>query len=350
MGKATKWLKGLLGRKKNKKKNEEQTRIPLKTDNTDWLRSYLLAFKEEEEDQNKHALAVAAASAAAADAAVAAAQAAAAVVKLTCKRGVTFRGGRERLAAVKIQNVFRGYLARKALRALKGVVKLQAVVRGFLVRKRAAATLHCMQSLIRAQTAVLRSQRSHRLITTQNPSLPKIRPRKSTEMLLRYEEEEEERTCRVSSKSMENAHNLFDESSKIVKIDTFKPKLKSRYHPVSEYADSYYPETSSPLPWSRRNLQDPPEWSFNGDECRFSTAQSTPRFACRLSLPQTPGKNNDFPKYMANTESFVAKLRSHSVPKQRLDSCLKKRVTLNEIMAGRSSLSGVGMQKRSSCS
>ncbi|KAM3222955.1 hypothetical protein P3L10_022225 [Capsicum annuum] len=57
-------------------------------------------------------------------------------------------------AAAKIQSVFRGYLARKALRALKGLVKFQALVRGFLVRKRAAAARHSMQALIRAQPAV----------------------------------------------------------------------------------------------------------------------------------------------------------------------------------------------------
>ena len=136
MGRATRWLKGLLGMKKDKEQVEnstagdrkEKTRwsfakpgreisgvgqtpanfpanIPA---DSAWLRSYI---SETENEQKKHAIAVAAATAAAADAAVAAAQAAVAVVRLTSHgRGTLFGGGRERWAAIKIQAVFRGYL------------------------------------------------------------------------------------------------------------------------------------------------------------------------------------------------------------------------------------------------
>lgn len=51
---------------------------------------------------------------------------------------------------------------------------------------------------------------------------------------------------------------------------------------------------------------------------------------------------------MANTQSFKAKLRSHSAPKQRPEPVPKKRLTLNELMESRNSLSGVRMQR--SCS
>ncbi|XWS51097.1 hypothetical protein CRYUN_Cryun12cG0147200 [Craigia yunnanensis] len=57
-------------------------------------------------------------------------------------------------AATMVQAAFRGYLARRAFRALKGIIRLQALIRGHLVRRQAIATLCCMMGIVKLQAHV----------------------------------------------------------------------------------------------------------------------------------------------------------------------------------------------------
>ncbi|KAL8027789.1 hypothetical protein ABFX02_14G119400 [Erythranthe guttata] len=60
----------------------------------------------------------------------------------------------EEVAAIKIQTAFRGYLAKRALRALRGLVRLKTLVDGPTIKRQTANTLKCMQSLSRVQSQI----------------------------------------------------------------------------------------------------------------------------------------------------------------------------------------------------
>ncbi|CAN8321512.1 unnamed protein product [Cochlearia groenlandica] len=346
MGRVARWFKGLFG---SKKFRERQSRVSGEDsdkggkdscDENLTSDSVLLGtfLTDTEKENDKHAIAVAIATSTAAEAAVSAAEAAATAVRLIGERRVANITTRdERFAAIIIQKNFRGSLARKALRALKGIVKLQALVRGYLVRKRAAAMLQSIQTLIRVQTA-MRSKRINRCLSKDY----NMSPRQSLD---KFDEATRD-----------------ERSLKVFEIDDFYKKRSSsrsksrQVHNVGALYDL--------------------EPSFSVDKWKFATAQNTPRFS--TSSHNHNGANNRYyvmaspaksvcgnvlcdyngvmstPGYMEKTQSFKAKLRSHSAPRQRSE---RKRLSLDEVIAPRSCVNGMSLeqtqqqqQQRFSCS
>ncbi|KAG1367833.1 putative protein IQ-DOMAIN 14-like [Cocos nucifera] len=401
MGRATRWLRSLLCRKKDAKdqkdnagnsvgerkekrrwsfgkpgkgssEGEAQNTVPAAE--PAWMRSFYAESKE----QNMHAIAMAVATTAAASAAVTAAQAA--VERLQSQRkGTMFNGVIERWAAIKIQTAFRGYLAKKALRALKALVKIQALVRGYLVRKQAAATLHGLQAVIRAQAAA-RKQNSCSLPTKYGRFQPEIPPRRSYE---RFDERRSEQIATVHSRRLATCLDGptygFNKSPKIVEMDAWRTKSRSSHrinHSVSKPTEDHHslpisslypyqipPRLSIPI----RRFSEDQDSSLGGhDKSRYSkTAYNTPRCMSHASnTPATPAQSLDAvdgvlrrilstrnqPNYMANTRSSTAKVRSQSAPKQRPEMAgLRKKVSSNlDEVESRASLIGFGSRK--SCS
>lgn len=163
MGKKKSWFSAVKrlfipeGKQKEDKKSKRQGWVfgRLKTKQFPAISVPQRTLIEANEEQRKHAMVVAVATAAAAEAAVSAAHAAAEVVRLTSipsNFGKTTRN----LAATKIQTFFRAYLARKALKALKGVVLLQAVVRGQNVRRQIITHMKSLQSILKPEVHQIR--------------------------------------------------------------------------------------------------------------------------------------------------------------------------------------------------
>ncbi|KAK2980640.1 hypothetical protein RJ640_011448 [Escallonia rubra] len=315
-------------------------------------------------EQKKHAMAVAVATAAAADAAVAAAQAAAAMIRLTAAAPTRRPTAVEEAAATKIQSVFRSYLARKALSALKGLVKLQALVRGHLVRKQATATLRCMQALVTVQ-ARARAQRT-RMVDESNPNYPRQSIHRKTSEDNRF---------------LYTHQDLMEENIKIVEMDLGESKgsIKSRNSSYSNHAQTERAENNfstrrsyskqdhhqaiSPAPSALTELS-PRASSGHFEEYCFGTAQSSPQYYAAISKPDPSGvafayaraeyaeslsyDYSFFPNYMANTQSSRAKVRSHSAPKQRPDIVERQSSRRRPSLEGRNVPRAVRMQRSSS--
>jgi hypothetical protein len=72
----------------------------------------------------------------------------------------------DEVAAIKIQTAFRRYMARRALRALRGLDRLRSLMEGPVVKRQAISTLRSMQTLGHVQSQI-RSRRLRMLEETQ---------------------------------------------------------------------------------------------------------------------------------------------------------------------------------------
>ncbi|CAO2182930.1 unnamed protein product [Urochloa humidicola] len=245
---------------------------------------------------------------------------------------------REEKAAVVIQKTFRGYLARRALRALRSLVKIQALVRGYLVRKQAAMTLHRLQTLIRLQADSIAVKNYWKSVEREEKIFAQeVRMKPPSTPVHRR---------RLSDSTDSN----YERSPRIVEIDTchlrsWSSRITTRYNPDHHRLIATPAPSCSPLPGGKQ--QQPARLSFRRggherDPRGSKTAQSTPRLAPSGSPHDaSPAKSVEHsghslagltprraaqrerdalvsPRYMAGTASSAARTRCHSAPRQRL--------------------------------
>ncbi|RID42627.1 hypothetical protein BRARA_J02498 [Brassica rapa] len=186
--------------------------------------------------------------------------------------------------------------ARRALRALKALVKLQALVKGHIVRKQTADMLRRMQTLVRLQARARASRSSH-----VSESLSEAEYIK----LIAMDHHHNHRSQMGSSRW--NAPLYNEDNDKILEVDTWKPHFPS-YH-----KESPRKRGSRMVPTSVDNS--PQVRSRPGSSSGGGSRRRTPFTPTRSEYEYYAGY---YPNYMANTESYRAKVRSQSAPRQRL--------------------------------
>ncbi|XP_047325494.1 protein IQ-DOMAIN 23-like [Impatiens glandulifera] len=371
MGKTSRWFRAVFGVSKSKDK-KDRSNCRSSDGNDEDL--YRIPYPEPM-DANKHAIAVAAATAAVAEAALAAAQAAAEVVRLTSGGGGGGGGSgvgnrlaaiahargfdrRREWAAIKIQSAFRTYLARRALRALKGLVKLQALVRGHIVRKQSADMLRRMQAMARIQAlacanrAQVTSHYTHPPINKGSYRSQKPRSQSKANMKDMTDSERTNLSSNWLDRWMQECtwnknrdvssltgRTEEEKSDKILEVDTWRPHLNNNgtrtfqapqetsqwnYHSSSRH---YQKTNSIKLPNEKDEAAAAGGLVSESPE-PYSASSRPGSSGSRKGGPFTPARSECsrsvfseycmvHPNYMSYTESSRAKVRSQSAPRQR---------------------------------
>ncbi|KAF0906822.1 hypothetical protein E2562_013222 [Oryza meyeriana var. granulata] len=257
---------------------------------------------------------------------------------------------RRESAAIVIQKAYRGYLARKALRALRSLVKLQALVRGYLVRKQAATTLHRLQALMRLQASSRAATRASYRKSMEQEKVPVEETRLKTAP---------EHRRRLSDSMDSN----YERSPRIVEMDTCH--LRSRSSRItSRHSRDHSSDCLTPAPMppplscsSPMSVKQPPRLSIQRshhderarDTRHAKTAHNTPRLGCAPPYGSSPAKSVDgmarrlshrdalvSPRYMAGTASSAARTRCQSAPRQRRGTEAPARASLTRAGSRRS--------------
>ncbi|XP_064984774.1 protein IQ-DOMAIN 2-like isoform X2 [Musa acuminata AAA Group] len=323
---------------------------------------------EIENEQSRHACSAAVAAPAAIEPVVTSSEAAREIIRL---KSTTKYPGKttEEIAAIKIQTAFRGHLARRALRALRGLVRLKSLVDGDTVKRQATTTLRCMQTLARVQSQI-RSRRIRML--EENQALQR-------QMLLKHEREleslkmGEEWDDSLQSKEQIEASLLSKQEAAIRReralAYAFSHQWKSSSKPVNplfmdpnnlQWGWSWLERWMAARPWETRSTTDREP---NDDRASIKSAMQSDgggvilkAYACRNANPDKPSPSNQKPSRPASRQSpstppvkaplLTGKMKSAS-PKRGwapLEDDLRSMVSLQSERSRRHSLAAASVR------
>ncbi|KAJ0754439.1 putative IQ motif, EF-hand binding protein [Helianthus annuus] len=194
-------------------------------------------------------------------------------------------------AATKAQAAFRGYLARRAFWALKGIIRLQAVARGHLVRRQAVATLTCMRAIVEFQ-ALVRGQRVRRF-----GNGPQALQKRAHGHPLH---KERANLLQISLKSEELSNNAF--GVKLVTSSKTTTPLNIHYDPDDPNSVNNWLER-----WSSSNFWDPlppqPKKTINITPKRKQTKSQETTTRTKRSIRKVPAPSLDNNNNSSNNEN-----------------------------------------------
>ncbi|XP_047969133.1 protein IQ-DOMAIN 18-like isoform X2 [Salvia hispanica] len=224
-------------------------------------------------------------------------------------------------AAILIQRIFRGYLARRALNALQGVVKLQALIRGHNVRKRAKMTLQCIQSLVRVQAIVCDQRRRLSCEAVFRPDSLRPSSRASNSLGVGPTELGEIHALIQKAKecSLKQGHTLAHALSQQIWATDLEDYSRRENDYSRMRKDRYLCNQRDPMKTSEvKSHQSPrtPAWSKTRSiPCSPRGEASSRRVSMSERSCPLPR-----PNYMAATASAMARVRPNSTPRQRPSS------------------------------